>query len=35
MDNPDNLTTKGTQDDEKRNKDTMQYVLDITMCKQT
>ena len=35
MDNPEKLTTSRTQDEEKRNKNTTQYVLDITMRKQT
>ena len=35
MDNPEKLATQGTQDEEKRNKNTTQYVLDITMRKQT
>jgi len=34
-DNPDKLTTKGTQDEEKQNKNTIQYVLDTTLHKQT
>jgi hypothetical protein len=33
-DNPEKLATYGTQDDEKQNKHT-QYVLDITIRKQT
>jgi hypothetical protein len=33
MDNPEKLATQGTQDDEKQNKNTTQYVLDSTMCK--
>ena len=28
MDNPEKLATKGTQDEEKQNKNTTQYVLD-------
>ena len=28
MDNPEKLATQGTQDEEKQNKDTTQYVLD-------
>ena len=35
MDNPEKLTTQGTQDEEIQNKNTMQYVLDTTMRKQT
>ena len=35
MDNPEKLTTQGTQDEEKQNENTTQYVLDTTMCKQT
>ena len=35
MDNPEKLATKGTQDGEKQNKNTTQYVLDATMHKQT
>ena len=35
MDNPENLATQGTQDEEKQNKNTTQYVLDTTICKQT
>ena len=35
MDNPEKLATYGTQDEEKRNKDTTQYVLDTTMGNQT
>ena len=34
MDNPEKLATYGTQDEEKQNKNT-QYVLDITIRKQT
>ena len=33
-DNPEKLTTQGTQDKEKQNKDTTQYVLDTTIQKQ-
>jgi hypothetical protein len=33
--NPDTLTTWGTQDEQKRNENTTQYVMDTTMCKQT
>ena len=35
MENPDTLTTCGTQDEEKRIKNTTQYVLDTTMRKHT
>ena len=36
MDNPEKLqATQGTQDEEKQNKDTTQYVLDITIHTQT
>jgi hypothetical protein len=35
MANPEKLATYGTQDDEKQNKNTTQYVLDTTMRKQT
>ena len=35
MDNPEKLVTQGTQDKEKQNKNTTQYVLDTTMRKQT
>jgi len=35
MDNPENLATHGTQDEEKQNKNTKQYVLDTTIRKQT
>jgi hypothetical protein len=34
MDNPEKLATKGTQDEEKQNKNTTQYVLDTTIRKQ-
>jgi hypothetical protein len=34
-DNTEKLTTYDTQDDEKQNKYTKQYVLDTTMYKQT
>jgi hypothetical protein len=34
MDNPDKLTTLGTQDDDKQNKNTARYVLDTTNRKQ-
>ena len=33
--NPEKLATQGTQDEEKQNKNTTQYVLDTTMRKQT
>jgi hypothetical protein len=35
MDNPETLATYGTQDEEKQNKNTTWYVLDITIRKQT
>ena len=35
MDNPEKLTTQGTQDEDKQNKNTIQYLLDTTMRKQT
>ena len=35
MDNQEKLTSYGTQDEEKQNKNTTQYVLDTTMLKQT
>jgi hypothetical protein len=35
MDNPDKLETYGTQDEDKHNKNTTQYVLDTTTHKQT
>jgi hypothetical protein len=35
MDNPEKLATSGTPDEEKQKKNTTQYVLDITMRKQT
>jgi hypothetical protein len=35
MKNPEKLATYGTQDEEKQSKNTTQYVLDITMRKQT
>jgi len=35
MANSEKLLTQGTQDEEKQNKNTTQYVLDITMRKQT
>ena len=31
MDNPEKSTTKGTQDGDKQNKNTTQYVLDTTI----
>jgi hypothetical protein len=34
MDNPEKLATSGTQDEEKQNKNTTQYVLDTTIRKQ-
>jgi hypothetical protein len=35
MDNSEKLTTYGTQDENKQNKNTTQYVLYTTMRKQT
>ena len=35
MDNPENVATQGTQEEEKQNKNTTQYVLDTTIRKQT
>ena len=35
MDNPQKLATQRTQDEEKQNKNTTQYVLDTTRRKQT
>jgi hypothetical protein len=35
MDNQEKLASYGTQDEEKQNKNTIQYVLDTTMHKQT
>jgi hypothetical protein len=35
MDNSEKLTTWGTQDEDKQNKNTTQYVLDTTIRKQT
>ena len=35
MDNPEKLATYGTQDEEKQDKNTTQYVLDTTIQKQT
>ena len=35
MDNLEKLATQGTQDEDKQNKNTIQYVLDTTMFKQT
>ena len=35
MDNSEKLATNGTQDEEKQNKDTTQYVLDTAMREQT
>ena len=32
MDNPEKLATQGTQDEEKQNKNTTQYVLDTTLA---
>jgi hypothetical protein len=31
MDNPEKLATQGTQDEDKKNKNTAQYVLDTTI----
>jgi hypothetical protein len=35
MENPEKLATYGTQDEEKQNKSTAQYVLDTTIRKET
>ena len=35
MNNSENLATYGTQDEEKQNKNTTQYVLDTTIRNQT
>ena len=35
MDNPEKPETRGTQDEDKKNKNTTQFVLDTTMRKQT
>ena len=35
MENPEKLVTYGTQDEDKQNKNTTQYMLDTTMRKQT
>jgi len=35
MDNPEKLATLGTQDEDKQNKNTTQYVLDTIVHKQT
>ena len=35
MDNPEKLAAKSTQDEEKQNKNTAQYVLNTTIRKQT
>ena len=35
MDNPGKLATQRTQDEDKQNKNTAQYVLDTTIHKQT
>ncbi len=32
MDNPEKVATLGTQDEEKQNKNTPQYVLNTTIC---
>ena len=35
IDSPEKLEKQGTQDEEKQDKNTTQYVLDTTMSKQT
>ena len=35
MDNPEKLTSLGTQDEEKQSKNTTQYVVDTIIRKQT
>ena len=35
MENPEKLSTQDTQDEDKQNNNTTQYVLDTTMRKQT
>ena len=35
MDNTEELATQGTQNEDKQNKNTTQYVFDNTMSKQT
>ena len=35
MERPEKLVTQSTQDEDKQTKNTTQYVLDTTMCKQT
>jgi hypothetical protein len=35
MDNPENMAIYSTQDEEKQNIQTTQYMFDTTMCKQT
>jgi hypothetical protein len=35
MDNPEQLATKSTQDEEKQNNNTTQYVMDTTIHKHT
>jgi len=35
MDNPEKLATEGTQDEDKQNKNTAQYVMDTTVLKHT
>ena len=35
MDNPEKLATQGTQDEDKQNKNSTQYMLDTTIRKQT
>ena len=34
MNNPEKLATQGTQDEDKQNKNTTQYMLDIILRKQ-
>jgi len=34
MNNPEKLAILGAQDEEKQNKNTTQYALDTTICKQ-
>ena len=35
MNNPEKLAIQGTEDEDKQNKNTTQYMLDTTMRKQT
>ena len=35
MDNPEKLTTEGTQDEDKQNKNTTQYMLETIIHKQS